>query len=103
MHAPTHRRNPSNTSYDTNMANLRNGKTHNRRGTADNNRVNKINSNRFSCGDFSLVFNRQEQLARQENMLLSGQGKVLNIKMLILIFLIINLKAPNKIFSNCVD
>ena len=89
MHAPTHRRNPSNTSYDTNMANLRNGKTHNRRGPADNNRANKINSNRFSCGDFSLVFNRQEHLARQESMLLSGLGKVLSIKMVILMFLII--------------
>ena len=88
MHAPTHSRNPSNTSYDTNMPNLRNDKTHNRRGPVDQKRANKINSNRFSCGDFSLVLNRQEQLGRQENMLLPGQGKFLNIKTVILVFLL---------------
>ena len=95
MHAPTHSRNPSNTSYDTNMANLRNDKTHNRRGPADRKRANKINSNRFSCGDFALVLNRQEQLGRQENMLLPGQGKFLNIKTVILMFLLTSYKSLN--------
>ena len=74
MHEPTHCRNLSNTSYDTNMVNLRNIRSHNKRGPTDRNRANKINSNRFSCGDFSRVLNRTDQVIGPQTALMFEQG-----------------------------
>ena len=75
VHEPTHRRNHSNTSCDNhNLANLR---AHGgRRGPTGKNRANKINTNRFSCGDFSFAFNHQEQFV--ENPPPFQQGKIVN-------------------------
>ena len=74
MHEPLHYRNPSSTSYDTNISNVRGFRPQNKNGIADRIRANKTNPNRYSCGDFSLVLNRPNQLTGLENILNLDQG-----------------------------
>ena len=74
MHKPSHFRNQSSPSYDTNIANYRDVRSHNKCGNANKIRTNRINSNRYSCGDFSLILNQNKQYIDIENRPTFGQG-----------------------------
>ena len=75
MHEPPlHNRNSSSSSYDNNITNARVLRQQNKNGKADKIRANKTNTNRYSCGDFSLLLNRSNQLFDQENSLKLRKG-----------------------------
>ena len=73
-HETFHCRNASSTSYDNNISRARGLRPQTKNGVADRVRANKTNPNRYSCGDFSLVLNRSNQLTGLENILNLGQG-----------------------------